>query len=390
MRSFIIACCVAAQLSVLGYMVFGREQIISHGTQVVISTAPIDPRDPFRGDFVRLRYAMNTLKYAQRRWEPEDYEAKIGDVVYAVINENTGGLHDVDYYTNIEPESNTLFMRGRITTRSNWNGGNASRAKFGIEQLFVQQGAGYDIEERRGVRRRMQTAMHASVSIGDDGTAVLTGFDWSPLAMELNLNNAFVVPRPDTANTATTATAQGIETTSQNQAQNTTPADENQNDSEPDANLARLRLITITLKNVSENPVRLNNPGDNCGFQIEPAFRYQSSYSAADHSCQNLDESILTLLPEETLRVEVDLSLPRWHVTLENTEGLQSADVRSFNDSRTLFRIVYRSEYAKHAMSESDTDSNSSARDYSQSANDEAVWQGDVLSQGFTTRGRID
>ena len=42
-------------------MVFGREMVVQRGTKIGFATAPLDPRDPFRGDYVRLRYPLNAL-----------------------------------------------------------------------------------------------------------------------------------------------------------------------------------------------------------------------------------------------------------------------------------------------------------------------------------------
>ena len=152
MRSLFIVFCIAAQVSVLAYMVFGREHIIATGQKVAIATAPIDPRDPFRGDYVRLRYPMNSFSSAPTHWTPEDYEPRRGDQIYAVLKARSSGLHEVSYFTNLQPDNNTSdkapYIRGRVQSNTQFVGRNAINIKFEIEQLYVQQGSGTDIEDR--------------------------------------------------------------------------------------------------------------------------------------------------------------------------------------------------------------------------------------------------
>ncbi len=116
MRSWIIAACIAGQLAVLAYMVFGREMVIQRGTKISIATAPIDPRDPFRGDFVRLRYPLNALSHAPVRWQPADYQPRKGDKMYAVLEQRPGGLYDVAYFSNIRKTVELPVHRLGITS----------------------------------------------------------------------------------------------------------------------------------------------------------------------------------------------------------------------------------------------------------------------------------
>ena len=93
-----------------------------------------------------------------------------------------------------------MFLRGRIQTPVSWNGRNQVDVRYGIEQLFVEQGSGVDIEERRGIRGGMQNAMHARIAIGADGSAVLTGYTWSDIAIGLEITDAFALTVPGAEN----------------------------------------------------------------------------------------------------------------------------------------------------------------------------------------------
>lgn len=363
MRSLIIILCVAAQLAVLAYMVFGRESIIANGQRITIATAPIDPRDPFRGDYVRLRYPMNSFASAPTRWNPENYEPRRGDQIYAVLNARRSGLHEVSYFTNQQPDiqasEGTAFIRGRVQTNSQFSGLNSVNARFGVEQLYVQQGTGLAIEDKRGIRGGMQTAMHAQIAISNNGTAVLTDYQWSPLGIELELTDSFrqVPEAPQT-------------TAGSNAQENSSPTDvdESVSTSEPEP------PVRVRIQNLSDQSITLNNPGENCGFRLEPAARSQSAFKEAEHSCTaNTDITPYTMTPGQVLSIDINLQDPRWYVVLADNESATAADLRSFTGHSELFRIVYRTAQDSPAIN-----------------TDTSVWQGDLVSQGFNQQGWID
>ena len=49
------------QTAILGYMIEGRASILRSGTEVLLKTAPVDPRDLLRGDYVILTYDISTI-----------------------------------------------------------------------------------------------------------------------------------------------------------------------------------------------------------------------------------------------------------------------------------------------------------------------------------------
>lgn len=357
MRSLIIGLCIAAQASVLAYMVYGRENIIATGQMVTIATAPIDPRDPFRGDYVRLRYPMNNFSSAPKRWTTESYAPRKGDQIYAVLKARNSGLHEVSYFTNKQPESNTpetaLYIRGRVQTNTQFFGRNSVNARYGIEQLYVQQGTGTDIELKRGIRGGMQTVMEADIAIGQDGTAVLTGYQWSSLGIELEVTESFGLVI-DEQQTGSVVDSQNTDL--QTNTDTTVPP------------------VRVQIQNVSEQSITINNPGDNCGFRIEPALRSTSVFEEASNSCTaNTESAPYTLAPEQVLSIDINLQDPRWHVALKGNEDSPSGDLRSFSEYSELFRIVYRTS--------PDNAATDSLAEY---------WQGDLVSQAFSQQGRVD
>ena len=75
-------------------------------------------------------------------------------------------------------------MRGRVTHSYSTN---PVSVKYGIEQYFVEQGTGLDIEKRRGNRQSLQIPMEVAVALGANGTAVIRDYRWSKLGIRLEV-----------------------------------------------------------------------------------------------------------------------------------------------------------------------------------------------------------
>ena len=61
MRKKLIIAAATLQVLVLAYMAGEREWVRQTGQNIFLRTAPIDPRDAMRGDYVRLNYAISSV-----------------------------------------------------------------------------------------------------------------------------------------------------------------------------------------------------------------------------------------------------------------------------------------------------------------------------------------
>ena len=307
MRRILILICIAAQVLVLGVMAGEREFILSTGERIRLRTAPIDPRDPFRGDFVRLRYEISVSAFGRVRASVRDHAKEKGYPVYAVLKKGEGDLHDLDYLTDEKPGEG-IFLRGRVS--NDWSvvrRGHAVAVKYGIEQLFVEQGRGKDIERRRGSRDGLQVPMEVEVAVSSGGTAVIRDFRWSRLGMSLKMLRFHRRDR----NTNLDAVTEPLSP-----------------------------MLEISLQNVSEAPLIVADPGNHCGFHMETTARVARQYRAAYEGCRDIrvyGGDLIELAPGEAYTVSLDLSEPRWYVSVDGNTG--EIGRYANNDS---FRIVYR------------------------------------------------
>jgi uncharacterized membrane-anchored protein len=298
---------VLAQILVLGFMAGQREYILRFGSTVYLRTAPIDPRDIFRGDFVRLDYEISRIEVSAMKGTLKEHLLDRDKVVYAVLSQGAEGLARLDYATDVEPDQD-LYIRGRLIGGGRFSAGRGSgRMKYGIEQLFVEQGAGRAIEKRRGGRDGLQIPLEVAVALSGGGKAVIKGHRWSRLGVKLEVLRA--VRR-------------------------------NRNDNLEEIEGPLSPKLKVTLVNVSQAPLAVVNPGRDCGFELTPVVGSRQAYQSVDRGCQTVrptDGDVILLEPEAAYSVELDLSEARWHVKTGN----KVSEIGRL-DRNVRFRITYR------------------------------------------------
>ncbi len=334
MKRTLILLAVLFQFIVLAAMAAEREWITRRGATLYLRTAPVDPRDLFRGDFVRLSYDISVVPLDRLRGGLTEDPYDRGREVYAVLERGPRGLGRVRYVTDTEPDV-PLFIRGRLA--DDWrirNAGRAVRIKYGIETYFVEQGKGIEMERRRGGRNEVQIPLEMSVAVGPDGTAVLKGHRWSDLGIGLT-----VVRRPDP-------------------------------EADPDRRSAVLR---VTLKNVSPDPLAVVALPDAGAFFLVPTAANRRDWRPARPRPGKTDWSaaeVIVLDPGESWFRDVDLSDPRWHMTA----GEGPVEIGTLEGTQT-FRLVYRppTSEAVEGLPHADV-----------------LWHGELPSRAFHGRGEID
>lgn len=181
----------------LGFVAIREELILRTGTQVVFRTEPIDPFDPFRGDFVILSYRFSSFWNLNRksgddpsnRWSDTFAPASKGFVpgspVYAILRRE-GDYHVADRLSGTPPAEGELFLKG-------WTNTPADSFSYGIEKFFVPQGKGRILELSRNRGR-----LDAVVSIDSRGRGVLKELriDGRPIDFA-NLQTDQGAPRPE-------------------------------------------------------------------------------------------------------------------------------------------------------------------------------------------------
>ena len=168
----IIVIQVVFLLGIVGY----REAILINGRTAILQTVPVDPRDLFKGEYVTLRYEISTLsnrvdsgsKRYLLRGEIDD-----ADTVYVTISNVDKDELSLDVQTDGPTDRTDLFIKGKVTSQK----AGIITIEYGIEQYFVPEGRGLEIEQADDVKVR--------VKINRSGTAaiealIVDGEDWQP------------------------------------------------------------------------------------------------------------------------------------------------------------------------------------------------------------------
>jgi uncharacterized membrane-anchored protein len=330
---------VALQVGVLGYMIYERESTLLSGQVVYLRTMPVDPRDPFRGDYVALAYQINRV--ALTRVDPAVQEIIIPDtVVYGALSVDARGIADISR-VSLQPPEQGLFIRGRLVGRHDWRwpaGEHELPIRYGVEKLFVPQGDGIKIEERRGIRTGWQTPMEVAVAINSAGTPVIRDYRWSDVAIKLE----DITVRPSD------------------------PREARENSPSPH--------LRFGIRNVSEQPVALVMTADYCHFELEAADGKPITMAYGGCPSKPIAAADLTVLPPGAeVQRDFNLVLPRWHVKSDTLTG-EIAKLENWQ----RFRLVYRAPALEQL-----------AENISQDQR-QKLWQGTLYSPAFNNRGNVD
>lgn len=323
------------QLAALTWIAAQREWVVQTGETVYIRTAPIDPRDIFRGDFVRLDYETSTFSKAQVRDGLLTGEVDRGDSVYVPVVPDQRGLIQPLYATDIRPD-NGLFLRGTVINRfyGNNHHWDTLEVKYGIEQYFVEQGKGLEIEEQRGTRTELQVPLEMELALGQNGTAIITGHRWSPLGIGLTVKRQI------------------------------------ERDAPPEA---RSAILELTLKNTIDRPLSLVMLPNLCSFNLVSVKTAPQDLSPKRPECENMalrPDMWVTFAPDEERVYTFDLNQPPWLIE-QNDEPVSIGTL----GWKQRFRLVYRTPENMPSPPASDNT---------------LIWTSDLPSRAFHGRGRID
>jgi uncharacterized membrane-anchored protein len=151
---------VVFQLLILLGMIGFKEATLTTGTEVVLQTAPVDPRDIFRGDYVALSYKISTINSNVQGYYGG--LGKVGDKAYLHL-EQRGDVWEATGISREYEKEWPVFIVGEITNILP----KQVTLKYGIEVYFVPEDKGLEIQRARDLKVR--------VSVDGFGKAVIKG-----------------------------------------------------------------------------------------------------------------------------------------------------------------------------------------------------------------------
>lgn len=124
-------------LLILLSMMLRPEAALRMGTAVVIEVRPIDPRDPFRGEYLALELPIQDIsltKIVKCDLSPEDLSR--GKTIYVSLTSGSGGIWKVSAVSLKKPGG--VYLRGKVLY---WSP-EALRVDYGksLNRYFVHEG----------------------------------------------------------------------------------------------------------------------------------------------------------------------------------------------------------------------------------------------------------
>ncbi|MDP2733759.1 MAG: GDYXXLXY domain-containing protein, partial [Hoeflea sp.] len=154
----VIAAIVSAVvlIGMLGYMIQARAAILREGTEIILKTSPVDPRDLMRGDYVRLAYDISVVDGALFKGDwPE--ESRLAPV-WLTLEPGEDGVAIVTSVSLEKPETGSataVYLKSQPVWLYESDRGKATSLSlsFGIERYYVPEGEGLEIEDARNEQR---------------------------------------------------------------------------------------------------------------------------------------------------------------------------------------------------------------------------------------------
>lgn len=175
-NKFIVA--IGVQVGIIFFIIFLKLLILTGGEEVLLKIRPVDPRDPFRGDYITFQYDISRIKGNSFQSLGLQEKIKYGDKIYVPLVKKGNYWIKNGSVSKDKPNAG-IFINGTIKDIK-W-GENLPEEIFisyGIEEYFIPENSG------RGVNFNGLDTF-AKVVLDKSGNAVLksiyvNGKLWTP------------------------------------------------------------------------------------------------------------------------------------------------------------------------------------------------------------------
>lgn len=345
MRTKSAVAAIALQIAVLAYMAAEREWVVRTGRTVYLRTAPLDPRDVMRGDYVRLNYEVSRVPRALWQGSPADTNSARewpprATKVYALVREDEEGVAELVALTDRRPDEG-VFIRGR--SEPSW--GTHVSVRYGLEAYFMEQGKAWGLEQRQP-REGIQLPLEMAVAVNSRGLAVLKGHRWCKLGIGLEVET---VPRAQT--------------------------------NRPNARQAI--AVKLKLSNATTNDLAIVDLPDGHSLTLVTDVQWGEAHwewvSAAETPPKPEARHVVLLKPGETHTIRVNFRDSRWFVRGSPTGDRSEVETRSLADLSDDFSARFRFEYRPPSRAVC-----------AGWPNEQLIWHGRLASRAFSPAGTVD
>lgn len=167
-RLYLVAAILVAGLQtlILGYIIQSRAAILASGTEVLLKTAPVDPRDFLRGDYVVLNYDISSVPVST---VTGGIPAEAGEqTLWVRLRRQPDGFWGIveSSFAELPAASDTVVLRSLPFYSYGPGSGETIRVEYGIERYYVPEGEGKPLEEARN-----EGVVSIAASVSSSGAA---------------------------------------------------------------------------------------------------------------------------------------------------------------------------------------------------------------------------
>ena len=171
-RGGALALVAALQLGVLGWIVAERVRLLAGGREIVLPIVPVDPRDLFKGDYVRLAYPISTLPAGAPETTAGTTPAAKKTPVFVTLKPEADGGWSVASTSRKFPTQvagDQIVLRG-FRDVDRWRSNGPVRVTYGLERYYVPEGKGPALEQLARDKK-----LAAIVAVDGRGNAAIKG-----------------------------------------------------------------------------------------------------------------------------------------------------------------------------------------------------------------------
>ena len=133
-KAVLLAVVVLLQLGALAWMIRDHEHVLERGTVYKFRTAPIDPRDPFRGEYVVLNFEAES-----GNWPLAAGAGNSGNThAYGLLGLDSAGFAIITALSTEAPAQGDHLA----VTYMTWGSDTAQRIALPFDRYYLQEGDG--------------------------------------------------------------------------------------------------------------------------------------------------------------------------------------------------------------------------------------------------------
>lgn len=152
------------QLSIPAKMIFDSEIILKTGTEYKFITEPVDPNDPFRGKYISLSFANNSIVVENG----DDWLR--GEMVYALLEKDSEGFAKITGVLKQDTQPKQDYLKMKV----NYVFENEMILNFPFDRFYMEESKSQEAEDTyiKSMQDSANQVTYALVSI-KNGEAVL-------------------------------------------------------------------------------------------------------------------------------------------------------------------------------------------------------------------------